>query len=148
MKKGDARIHDGNLGDMADVLYLDVPCSGFGIIGRKNDIKLNISQKAVKEIETLQWEIVKASWDYVKKGGTLIYSTCTINRAENQKVVEKICQELPFETVDITDKISEIFKVDKEAEIYRSAQKGYIQLLPGEYGTDGFFIAKLRRKSD
>ena len=148
VKVSDARIHDGNLGDMADVLYLDVPCSGLGIIGRKSDIKLNTSQKALSEIEALQWEIVKASWDYVKKGGTMIYSTCTVNKAENQKVVEKICREFPFEMVDISEVVSDIFKPEKDSDILKSAKKGYIQLLPGEYGTDGFFIARLRRKSD
>ncbi len=151
VKVNDARIHDGNLGDMADVLYLDVPCSGLGIIGRKSDIKLNVTPKSIEELETLQWKIVKASWDYVKKNGTLIYSTCTVNKDENQKMVERICREFPFETVDISEKVAEIFKNFEgldTSDMIKTAKKGYIQLLPGEFGTDGFFIAKLRRKAD
>lgn len=148
VRQNDARIHDGNLGDMADVLYLDVPCSGLGIIGRKSDIKLNVTKKGIEELNSLQWEIVKASWDYVKKGGTLIYSTCTVNKAENQDMIKKICQNLPFEMMGFEDNLPDIMKKDEngaESEICKTAKKGYIQLLPGEYGTDGFFIAKLRR---
>lgn len=138
---GDARLHDSNLEDMADVLYLDVPCSGLGIIGRKNDIKLSVSKKGLEDLSNLQWDIVKASWDYVKKGGIMIYSTCTVNKTENQDMVKKICQELPFEAVDFEEQLPKAM-----SELCRTAKKGYIQILPGEYGTDGFFIAKLRRK--
>ena len=135
----DARVHDRNLENKADVLYLDLPCSGLGIIGRKNDIKYNATKKGLSELAALQWEIIKTAWDYVKPGGTLMYSTCTINSSENEEMVGKICTELPFETVDIKDKLPEALKDCK------TAGKGYIQLLPGEYGTDGFFIAKLKR---
>ncbi len=118
----DAREHDDSLEGKADILYLDVPCSGLGIIGRKNDIKYNVTPEGIKELTALQWEIVKASYSYVKSGGTLMYSTCTVNQAENEAMVERICKELPF-----------------EAESQR-------QILPGEEGCDGFFIAKLIRK--
>ncbi|WP_026652695.1 16S rRNA (cytosine(967)-C(5))-methyltransferase RsmB [Butyrivibrio proteoclasticus] len=135
-KVHDAKINDSSMRENADILYLDVPCSGLGIIGRKNDIKLNVSRQSMEELTALQWEIVKASWDYVKKGGIMIYSTCTVNRAENQDMVNKICEELPFELVDIDDKLPEGMK---------STGKGFIQILPGQYDTDGFFIAKLKR---
>ena len=118
----DAREHDESLEGKADILYLDVPCSGLGIIGRKNDIKYNVTPEGIKELTALQWEIVKASYSYVKSGGTLMYSTCTVSKEENEDMVEKICRELPF-----------------EAETQR-------QILSGEEGCDGFFIAKLIRK--
>ncbi len=79
-----------------------------------------------------------------------MYSTCTVNRAENEDMVERICAELPFETVDFTDLLPEAFKdTPKGIELSPTdqAKRGYIQLLPGEHGTDGFFIAKLRRKA-
>ncbi len=133
----DARIHDEKFKGAADVLYLDVPCSGLGIIGRKNDIKQNVSPQSLEEVNKLQWEIVKASWDYVKCGGILIYSTCTVNRDENEEMVKKICQELPFEVVD--------FKENMPKELKALVKEGCLQLLPGEFGTDGFFIAKMRR---
>ncbi len=148
VEANDARIHDGNLEDMGDVLYLDVPCSGLGIIGRKNDIKLNISRKGIDELIKLQWEIVKSSFDYVKENGILIYSTCTVNKAENQDMVKRICEEFGFERVDFGGLLPEVMKKNsdgEESDLLKTAHNGYIQLLPGEYGTDGFFISKLRR---
>ncbi len=137
----DARIHDAALENKADILYLDLPCSGLGIIGRKTDIKYNASKQGMESLSKLQWEIIKTAWDYVKPGGTLMYSTCTINRAENEEMAERICKELPFEMVDISDRLPGAITAESSA-------KGYIQLLPGEYDTDGFFIAKLRRKEN
>ncbi len=142
----DARIHDEKLEGMADILYLDVPCSGLGIIGRKSDIKYNVSEKSSEEIKKLQWEIVKSSWDYVRVGGTLIYSTCTVNRGENEDMVERILSELPFEVLDISGRLTERLKSSGGAELEATSRRGYIQLVPGEHGTDGFFIAALRRK--
>ncbi len=145
---GDARLHDISLEDMADVLYLDVPCSGLGIIGRKSDIKLNISKNGIEELTKLQWEIVKASFDYVKENGILIYSTCTVNRTENQNMVKRICEEFGFERENFEKLLPDVLKKKadgQESELCKTARNGYIQLLPGEYGTDGFFISKLRR---
>ena len=136
-KVHDAKLHDGDLKNTADVLLLDLPCSGLGILGRKNDIKHNVKRQSLEELSKLQWEIIKSSWDYVKVGGTLIYSTCTVNSSENEDMVKRICDELPFQLVDIEDCLPQPLK--------KSAHKGYIQLIPGEYGTDGFFIAKLKR---
>ena len=136
-KVHDARLHDEELKNVADVLLLDLPCSGLGILGRKNDIKHSIKRQSLEELSKLQWEIIKSSWDYVKVGGTLIYSTCTVNSQENEEMVKRICDELPFQMVDITDNLPEPLK--------KSAKNGYIQLIPGEFGTDGFFIAKMKR---
>jgi 16S rRNA (cytosine967-C5)-methyltransferase len=135
----DARVHDRNLEGKADILYLDLPCSGLGIIGRKNDIKYNATRKGLSDLATLQWDIIKTAWDYVKPGGILMYSTCTVNSKENEEMVQKIIAELPFKCVDISEEVPDKLK---ECD---SLKNGYIQLLPGEYGTDGFFIAKLRR---
>ena len=141
----DAKINDDNMKRNADYLYLDVPCSGLGIIGRKSDIKQNIKKDKLTELTKLQWDIVKSCWDYVKVGGTLMYSTCTINKAENEQMITKICNELPFEPVDITDVLPKYILENDKYNIKDTAKKGYIQLLPGEFGTDGFFIAKLKR---
>jgi 16S rRNA (cytosine967-C5)-methyltransferase len=150
----DARVHDRNLENKADILYMDLPCSGLGIIGRKTDIKYNITRQSLSDLSKLQWEIIKTAWDYVKPGGILMYSTCTVNQAENEDMINQICSELPFEVVDFTDRLPEALKKSplKDGEVNmclsleQQAKEGRIQLLPGEYGTDGFFIAKLRRK--
>ena len=141
----DAKIHDDNMKRNADYLYLDVPCSGLGIIGRKSDIKQNIKKDKLTELTKLQWDIVKSCWDYVKVGGTMMYSTCTVNKAENEQMITRICNELPFESMDITDVLPKYILENDKYNIKDTAKKGYIQLLPGEFGTDGFFIAKLKR---
>ncbi len=76
----------------------------------------------------------------------MMYPTCTVNRAENQDMIERICRELPFEMVDFSNLLPKALQKDAgEGSLRDTAGKGYIQLLPGEYDTDGFFIAKLRR---
>ncbi len=138
-KVADATVHDDFLEDRCDVLYLDVPCSGLGIIGRKGDIKYSVTKDMLKSLTSLQKEIVQKSWNYVKKGGIMMYSTCTLNSRENEEIVEWICKELPFERVDITKNLP--VKLQGE----ESAKEGYLKLIPGMYNTDGFFMAKLRR---
>ncbi len=142
----DARIHDAQLEGQADILFLDLPCSGLGIIGRKNDIKYNVTEQSLKDLAALQWEIISASWNYVKSGGIMMYSTCTVDRQENEEMVSRICAELPFEAVDFSKDLPESLKQGEDGDkLLSTAKTGYIQLLPGEFGTDGFFIAKLRR---
>ena len=80
--------HDATklLEDMkADVVIADLPCSGLGIIGRKNDIKYRLSKEQLDQLVRLQQDILSVVHNYVKEGGTLLYSTCTINPAENQE---------------------------------------------------------------
>lgn len=97
----DATIQKKELTDMADVLIADVPCSGLGIIGRKNDIKYRLSTEQLEELICLQRRILRSSIPYVKSGGTLLFSTCTINPEENEGNVRWILQEYPeFELVE------------------------------------------------
>lgn len=77
----------------ADVVICDVPCSGLGIIGRKNDIKYRITQESIDELRELQKRIFSVAATYVKPGGTLLYSTCTINPDENRKNVDEFLEE-------------------------------------------------------
>ncbi len=128
---------DENLIEKADLVICDVPCSGLGILARKNDIKYNVTKEKIEELVPLQRAILKNAASYVKPGGILMFSTCTITKEENQDNREWILKELPFESVDFSDKLPEVF-MDQ-------AKEGYLQLLPGIYGTDGFYIAKFRR---
>ena len=82
-------------------------------IEEKNDIKHNVKPASLEELTKLQWDIVKASWDYVKKGGIMIYSTCTVNKAENEDMVRKICEEFSFERVDITNLLPKALLTDR-----------------------------------
>lgn len=117
-----------------DVVFCDLPCSGLGIIGRKADIKYNMTKEKQRELATLQREILKVSCRYVKKGGRLIYSTCTINREENEDNAQWIREELLLRPVDMEKTLPKKY-------ITGTAKEGYVQLLPGIHGTDGFFIA-------
>lgn len=84
----DARDLDENLVGKADVVIADLPCSGLGIMGRKNDIKYNVTGDSIDELAQLQRDILDTVSRYVKTGGTLVYSTCTIDSRENQNNVK------------------------------------------------------------
>ena len=118
----DATVFDEAMKEQADVVIMDVPCSGLGVMGKKRDIKYNISPESMESLGLLQKDIVDNSWQYVKKGGVLLYSTCTIHKAENEDMVKYICDSYPFEV---------------------EAQR---QILPGFAQADGFFYARLRRQ--
>ena len=79
----DATVYDDSMKEWADVVIADVPCSGFGVIGRKPDIKYNLTKESLDGIVTLQRQIIDNAMDYVKKGGTLMFSTCTMRKREN-----------------------------------------------------------------
>lgn len=133
----DARVKDEDLINMADYLLVDAPCSGFGLMRRKPEIKWNRKEKDIKELIKIQYEILNNVKDYLKTGGTLIYSTCTIENDENINMVNRFLDEnLNFKLVNIDDKIENKDEID-------TLNSGYIQLYPHVHGTDGFFVAKM-----
>ena len=115
----------------ADKIICDVPCSGLGVIAKKPDIRYK-SPNDIKNLPSLQKKILEASSSYLKDGGVLVYSTCTLNPAENEDVVNDFLSRH-------ADFSPEPFSVGK------LSSSGMITLTPNVYGTDGFFIAKLRR---
>ena len=119
-----------------DTVIADVPCSGLGIIRKKPDIRYKDLQE-MKALPALQLQILKNQARYVRPGGVLLYSTCTLVRAENESVLEAFLKE----NLD--------FSLEKLPlpGIFPENNSGMLVLVPGEYDTDGFFIAKLRRKS-
>lgn len=144
-KVWDATVFDPSSEEKADIVIADLPCSGMGIIGRKPDIKYHMTEESLKALEELQRQILSVVWRYVKPGGTLIYSTCTINKGENEKNASWIRGNLPFEPVDIRGKLPEGWEAASSA----SLQEGQIQILPGigpwkEF--DGFFISVFKRR--
>ncbi len=135
----DAREPDEEMIGKADVVLADLPCSGLGIMGRKNDIKYNVSPDGMKDLAKLQREILENAISYVKPGGVLVYSTCTINPAENQENYQWIRENSELEPEDLRPYLPESLQID-------TAEEGYIQLLPGVHPCDGFFVGKLRRR--
>lgn len=120
----DALVKDESLTGKADILIADLPCSGLGVMGRKPDIRYNVIPEQLEDIVKLQRDILKVVCSYVKTKGVLVYSTCTINKDENDNNADWICRELGFE---------------KDGE--------YVTILPdSQKGTDGFFVARLIKK--
>lgn len=123
----DAMLVDETLIEQADIVMVDAPCSGLGIIRRKPDIKYNKSLESLNELVPIQSEILSISSRYVKPGGTLLYSTCTLNVHENQEIVDSFLSDHPdFEIENISD-------------------QSYLTLFPSVHQTDGFFIAKMKK---
>lgn len=138
VSKIDAAKRDEKSIAAADIVLADVPCSGLGVIGKKGDIKYHITKQMTKDIVTLQKEIVTTVQEYVKPGGILIYSTCTIHKKENEDMFQWITENFDFTPEHITPYLpSELHTA--------SAKEGYLQLLPGIHPTDGFFMAKFRK---
>lgn len=137
----DARLRDGALAGKADVVIADLPCSGLGIIGRKPDIKYNASPEGCAELAGLQREILAAATEYVKPGGLLVYSTCTLNPEENTGNAVWFAENFDFEPEPAA--LNEFGDIRP-----RDTGRGFSELLPGVSGSgfDGFFIAVFRRK--
>ncbi len=140
-KVWDARVLDQDMVEKADVVLADLPCSGLGIIGRKPDIKYHVTPEKLHELALLQREILSVAWQYVKPGGKLIYSTCTINKEENEQNRKWLLDNYPLEPVSLRPE-------SEELAVECSLEEGYIQLRPGIHPSDGFFIAVMRRKTE
>lgn len=137
LEKYNAINLDDKLIGWADCCLVDAPCSGLGLIRRKPDIKWQKAEGSLLEITRLQYEILMNSSKYVKKGGTLIYSTCTIQKEENIYLIKQFLENnKEFELKSFEDLIS-------NEELKKSAVNGYIELYPNIHNTDGFFIAKM-----
>lgn len=130
----DASVNVPNWVDTFDVVITDVPCSGYGIIRKKPDIRYK-DPKTMKDLPDLQLAILKNQATYVKPGGTLIYSTCTLVREENEGVVEAFLKENPNFTTEPLPLPA----------VFPANESGMLALVPGEFETDGFFICRLRR---
>lgn len=118
----DATVYDADSCGKADVLICDLPCSGLGVMGKKTDIRYKMTEEKQADLVELQRQILDTVHSYVKKGGTLVYSTCTIHKQENEGNVAWFLSKYP-----------EFALLSQE------------QMFPGEGCHDGFFIAKLMR---
>lgn len=138
--EADATVFKEEYEGKADVLIADVPCSGLGVLGRKNDIKYNVTPDKLDSLVRLQRDILKNTSRYVKPGGTLIFSTCTIHRAENEDNFNWIRANLPFEAESLDPYLPKELRCETSA-------RGYIQLIPGIHDSDGFFISRFIKKA-
>jgi len=120
-------------------VLLDPPCSDLGTLQARPDVRWRKSPEQVAELAALQRELLDAGLERLKPGGVLVYSSCTICPAENEEQVERLLADRPdVERDDLTT---------DRPEVAHPSVPGYLQLLPHRDGADGFFIARLRRRS-
>ena len=135
----DAGSFQAVLEERFDRVLIDAPCSGWGVIYKKPDIKNRIKRDELPALYDVQRRIISNCSRYVRPGGVLVYSTCTMNMDENQKIIENFLNDNPlFELDDFSGLLPQTLN---ESVI----KPGMIQLIPSRDGVDGFFIARLRR---
>ena len=132
----DATVFNPHWEGKMDVVIADVPCSGYGIIRKKPDIRYK-DPATMRELPQLQLRILNNQARYVKPGGVLLYSTCTLVWEENEGNVKRFLAE------------NDDYYLEKLIlpSVFPANTTGMLRLIPGEYDTDGFFIARLRRKA-
>ena len=136
----DALIFDETSVGKADIVLADLPCSGLGVLAKKTDLKYKATKEGADSLAKLQREMLKNVQAYVKDEGKLVYSTCTINPAENMDNVHWFLNEYPeFELIDIHGSLCEELQKDVK-------ENGCIQLLPGVHQSDGFFLACMKKR--
>jgi len=126
-------------------VFLDVPCSGLGVLNRRADARWRKNPQEIKELARLQQDLIRKAGEMVAPDGILLYSTCTVNQAENEAIISEFMAEnhefkldpfgdlIPFIPLDAADRVN--------------AERGWLTLLPGKYDTDGMFYARLRRSN-
>lgn len=137
----DALLMDQASVEKADVVFCDLPCSGLGVIGRKPDIKYKISLQKIEELSQLQRSMLHNAASYVRPGGTLIYSTCTVSPLENENNMRWFEDNYPFR-LDSLDPF-----IPKELKRLTTEQ-GYLQMIPGVHESDGFFVARFKKDKE
>jgi 16S rRNA (cytosine967-C5)-methyltransferase len=126
--------------DSVDRILLDAPCSGLGVMRRKPDMKYTKQEKDLTQLQSIQLSLLESVAPLLKKGGTLVYSTCTVDKEENQEVVEQFLREHQEFAGDIG-------LAERMPEAVKPLINGFdVQILPQDLGSDGFYIACLRKK--
>ena len=125
----------------ADAVLIDAPCSGFGTLRRHPDIRWNKTFEQVRALSEIQYNLLKNAAQYIKPGGILVYSTCSIEPMENEEVVQRFLTDFPMYTIENAEQ----FLPDVPPSVI--TPQGFVQTFPHEHGVDGAFAARLRRVS-
>ncbi len=134
----DASRRREDLVQSMDGVLLDAPCSGLGVLAEKPDIKLRVSEEGVNELIGLQRKLLDTVCEYVRPGGTLVYSTCSILPEEDEAQIEAFLERHPeFEAQELPESIPEK---------YRQYRKNGLQLLTYRDGVEGFYLCRMKRK--
>ena len=130
---------------LAARVLLDAPCSGLGVLNRRSDMRWRQNPDNMEQLTKLQLELLIKAGQLVDRDGLLLYSTCTINNAENERIVEQFLQEKPNYQLESFSAAITYFGLDTNDA--NSADQGMLTIIPGKYETDGMFYALMRRKS-
>lgn len=136
----DACEYDKECKEKYDFVIADVPCSGLGVLAKKPDIKHNATKENIKELADIQKKIMNVVSSYVRPGGYILYSTCTISVCENENNVKDfLYAHSEFELMNLSAYVPKKLKPCVQNE-------GYIKVVPGLIDADGFFVAALKKK--
>ncbi len=138
LKKGNATRLKDYMDETVDRILIDAPCSGLGTLGRRPDSRWRKTPQTIKQLVTLQQRLLESASGFLKPGGILVYATCTISRQENQDVANNFIMKHKDFTWDEAVKYT-------HGNIF-SGDEPWIQLFPHVHKTQGFFIARFRRK--
>ena len=123
----------------ADAVLIDAPCSGFGTLRRHPDIRWNKTLEQIRALSEIQYNLLKNAASHIKPGGILVYSTCSIEPIENEKVIQRFLANFPMYTIENARR----FLPDVPPSAI--TPQGFIQTFPHEHGVDGAFAARLRK---
>jgi len=135
----DGRVFGAALPEQFDAILLDAPCSGEGVIRKDADALRNWTLESTEAIAATQRDLIDSAFHALKPGGTLIYSTCTLNQIENQQVIHDLCQRYP-DAVDILP-LNDLFAGAEQA----ATPEGFLHVFPQIFDSEGFFVARLRK---
>lgn len=135
----DGRVFGAALPECFDAILLDAPCSGEGVVRKDADALKNWSEASNLEIAQTQRELIESAFHALRPGGTLVYSTCTLNREENESVVAWLLERYP-EAVTVSP-LGDLFPTAKQA----LTPEGYLHVFPQIYDCEGFFVARLHK---
>ncbi|WP_445488340.1 16S rRNA (cytosine(967)-C(5))-methyltransferase RsmB [Niallia sp. 03133] len=123
-----------------DRILLDAPCSGLGVMRRKPDIKYTKEEKDIDRLHTIQLQLLETMSSLLKNGGLMVYSTCTIDTAENEEVVEQFLEKHPnfYKDTTLAERMPE--------SVHSYVKQHELQILPQYFGSDGFYMAALRKQ--
>ena len=138
VKQHDATVFESSYEEAFDIVLCDLPCSGLGVIGRKPDIKDKTDPADIKALAAIQQSILEAAVRYVKPGGYLCYSTCTITKEENDEIADSILKK-EFTASHFSERVPERLR--------HRYHDGRLQLFPQD-GTDGFFTALFQKNGE
>jgi len=138
---GDARQVVPKLPERYDRVLLDAPCSGLGVLRRRVDARWRRSEQDLPRHHQLQKELLLTAAGAMREAGVLVYSTCSVEPEETEAVVEAVLRDgAPVELESVGPYLP-------HPELAQAVDGGCLRLLPGEFGMDGFFVARFRRKS-